>query len=292
MTAAKKEAPTTASAIPTDPTGFHADIPEAEYHAHAGSLSQSGAKLLLRAPALFRHAQDHPDHKSVWDFGSAAHALVLGRGMESIYVAPFDDWTRRKGPEGGCQYTTDERNIAHADGLSPILPKDWEVVCDMADALSSHTLAMHLLSDGVPEVSAFAIDEPTGVMRRGRFDWLGPTIPSDYKTSTTADPRAFARSAIDLGYDMQAAWYLDLAADLDHPAEAFAFIVQMKTPPYLVEVVELDADTVERGRRRNRRALELFRDCTASGRWPSYQASDQFTTVRAPDWALREEGII
>lgn len=270
--------------IPANPHGFEPEVPEAEYHAHPGSLSQSGAKLLLRAPALFRHEQLHPAHKKVWDFGSAAHALVLGRGIESIYFAPFDSWQTKQAQT--------ERKIAHDDGLSPILPKDWDQVCDMADVLSTHTLAMRLLSDGVPEVSAFAIDEPTGVMRRARFDWLGSTILTDYKTSTTADPKAFARSAPEYGYDMQAAWYLDIAADLDHPADAFAFIVQMKEPPYLVEVVELDADSVERGRRRNRRALEVFRDCTASNVWPGHQSPDQFTTVRLPEWALREEGIL
>lgn len=279
------------SAIPDNPEGFHADVPEAEYHAHPGSLSQSGAKLLLRAPALFRHEQQNPTHKKAWDFGSAAHALILGRGMESIYVAPFDDWIKRKGPDGGCQYTSDERTIAHEDGLNPILPKDWDVICQMADVLSEHPLAMRLLSDGQPEVSAWCVDEQTGVLRRARFDWLGTTILSDYKTSTTADPRAFARTAPDYGYDVQAAWYLDIAADLGHPAEAFAFIVQMKEPPYLVEVVELDEASVERGRRRYRRALELFRTCTESGQWPGFQTNTDFTTVRVPDWALREEGI-
>jgi len=272
------------SAIPDNPIGFHADVPEAEYHAHAGSLSQSGAKLLLRAPALFRHEQQNPTHKKVWNFGTAAHAHILGRGIEAVYVAPFDDWRTK---QAGI-----ERDIAHDEGLSPILPKDWEVVCQMADKLSEHTLAMRLLSDGLPEISAFALDQETGVMRRGRFDWLGKTILSDYKSAATCDPRAFARSAPDYGHDVQAAWYLDLAAELGHPAEAFAFIVQMKEPPYLVEVVELDADSVDRGRRRYRRALQIFRDCTDSGIWPGYQSSDDFTTVRVPEWALREEGII
>jgi hypothetical protein len=172
-----------------------------------------------------------------------------------------------------------------------LLPDEMQRVRDMADALKRHPLAMRLLSDGLPEVSAFAVDDDTKVMRRGRFDWLGKTILSDYKTSTTADPKAFARSAVDFGYDVQSAWYLDLAADIGHPAQAFAFIVQMKEPPYLVEVVELDDLSVERGRRRYRRALQIFADCTESGNWPGYQIDTEFTTVRVPDWALREEGI-
>jgi len=260
--------------------GFHDDIPEADYHSDQGSLSVSGAKTLLKAPALFQWERTHSVHKAAFDFGSAAHALVLGRGMENIYVAPFDDWKTKAAQT--------EQRIARADGLSPILPKDWAVVCDMADMLSSHTLAMKLLSDGRPEVSAFAEDEETGVMRRGRFDWLGPTILSDYKTTVCANPDVWRNDAARHGCHMQDAWYLDLARDLGHPAQAFAFIVQEKTPPYLVSVVELDEAAVQLGRERNRLALERFRDCTESGVWPGYISDAEFARVSLPKWAFFE----
>ncbi|MGI8682043.1 MAG: PD-(D/E)XK nuclease-like domain-containing protein [Mycobacteriales bacterium] len=269
--------------------GFYADVPEQEYHGDRDSLSVSGAKTLLKAPALFRWQQDHPVHKDVFDFGSAAHALVLGAGMESIYIAPYNDWTKRKGPEGGVQYTTDEKRIAQEDGLSPILPKEWLKVCDMAAALASHRLAMRLLSEGRPEVSAYAPDEATGVMRRCRFDWLGSTIVTDYKTADSADPDLFVKTAVNFGYHMQHPYYLDLAADLGHPAAAFAFIVQEKTEPYLVTVVELPPELVDIGRARNRRALERFRDCTESGLWPGYVSDDTFAQPAAPRWALYQE---
>jgi hypothetical protein len=150
---------------------------------------------------------------------------------------------------------------------------------------------MQLLSDGQPEVSAYALDEPTGVTRRGRFDWLGRSILTDYKTAASSQPSVFAKAAASNGYHMQAAWYLDLARDLGHPAQAFAFIVQEKTPPYIVTVVELDARAVDRGRELNRRALERFRDCTASGIWPPYVADDTFTTVSLPPWAFYDNDL-
>ena len=104
-------------------------------------------------------------------------------------------------------------------------------------------------------------------------------------------PAAFGRAAAAYGYHMQAAWYLDLWRDLGADVEAFAFIVQEKTPPYLVEVVELDEDALDLGRRRNARALEIYRDCRASGVWPGYSGrDDQSTTVDLPPWAYRDEG--
>jgi hypothetical protein len=261
----------------TTTPGFHANINEDEYHADLGSLSVSGAKVLLRAPARFHYEREHPVHRDVFDIGTAAHALVLGVGMDRIYVAPFDDWRTKAARL--------EQETARADGLVPILPADWLKVCDMADELSAHKLAMELLSEGDAEVSAYALDEPTGVMRRARFDWLGSTVLSDYKTAASAEPAAFASAAARFGYHMQDAWYTDLARDLGHPAAAFAFIVQEKEPPYLVTVVELDDEAVALGRAKNRQALERFRDCTESGSWPGYIPDDEIARVPLPRWA-------
>ena len=270
--------------------GLIEDMPEDQYHGHKGSLSHSGAKTILKAPALFQWEREHPVHKDVFDFGSAAHALVLGQPIEDlVYVAPFDDWIKRKGPEGGTQYTTDEKSIAQKDGLAPILPKDWQAICDMAEALSKHRLASQLLAEGRAEVSAFCEDERTGVLRRARFDWLGPTIITDYKSAVCADPWVWVREAAKHGHHQQHAWYLDIARDLGLDVRAFAFIVQEKTPPYLVEVIELDADAVTLGRTRNNRALEMYRDCTEAEIWPGYSPDDTFTTVSLPGWHFRDD---
>jgi hypothetical protein len=283
-----KGLPNPASPSVPSRSGFFPDVPEDQYHSDPHSLSQSGAKLLLRAPALFQHAKQHREVKDSFDFGSAAHALVLGKGIEQIYVAPFNDWIKRKGPEGGCQYTSDEKRIAHEDGLSPILPKDWDVVCDMAGVLSQHKLAMELLSEGEAEVSAYVVDEPTGILRRCRYDWInGPLeIGVDYKSTDDASPEAFARSVLNYGYDQQADWYLDVAALLGRPMKAFCFIAQEKKAPYLVEVYDLSEEFLERGHALNRRALDIYAECIRTGRWPGY--TDQpFTTLNPPAWARK-----
>ena len=264
--------------------GIYDGIPEPDYHADpvpAGSLSQSGAKTILRAPALYRWQRDHPVHKDVFDFGTAAHAKVLGKGAP-VVVLDFPTWQTNAAKAA--------RDEARAKGETPLLVKDALIVDEMATALLEHRLASMLLAKGEPEVSAFAPDPATGVMRRGRVDWLSRHVITDYKTAATADPAAFGRSAAAYGYHMQAAWYLDLFRDLGADVEAFAFIVQEKEPPYLVEVIELDERAVDRGRVLNARALERYRDCRASGVWPGYSGrDDQSTTVDLPPWAYRDE---
>jgi hypothetical protein len=263
--------------------GFYDDIPEREYHADRDSLSVSGAKVLLKAPALFKWQQDHPVHKDVFDVGSAAHALVLGVGAP-IEVIDAPTWQTKAAKEA--------RETARAEGKTPLLTADYQRVQAMADALSSHTLAMRLLSEGRPEVSAYAEDEATGVMRRCRFDLLGPALVTDYKTAASVDPRDLAGkygAVKKWGYDSQAAWYTDLARDLGHPALAFSFVFQMKEPPYLVTVATLRDDDLWEARDRNRHALEIFRDCRESGIWPGYLPDDTAAVISLSDQTYSEE---
>jgi hypothetical protein len=265
----------------TEP-GFYPDVPEADYHADRGSLSVGGAKLLLQAPALYRWRIDHPEVKDYFDLGSAAHLLVLGVGPK-VRVIYADSWVTKAARE--------ERDAAREAGEVPLLEADWVRVNDMADALTHHPFAAGLLEHGQPEVSAYAVDPATGILLRGRFDWLGEWIISDYKTAKDASPEGFARSVANYGYHMQAAWYLDLCELNGEPREAFAFVVQEKAEPYMVAVYDLDDTALEIGARRNRRALDLYRQCLDEDRWPGYADGADFTTLALPRWALYQEGV-
>ena len=287
-----------AGPIPDDPTGFHLDIPEEHYHRHPTSLSQSGAKLILQAPALFDHSRRHPVYKRIFDVGSAAHQEVLGKGA-GIVVIQRTTVDKKTGeilevvdaPDLRSASAQEHQKQIRTEGKIPVTRKEYDHVQAMAEVLAGHKRAMELFTEGDAEVSAFCIDEPTGVMRRARFDFLTSNICVDYKSAESADPWAFARNAVDYGYDIQDAFYLDLLEDLGHPADAFTFVVQQKQAPYLVSVVELDEDSREHGRRRYQRALEVFAECTATGVWPPFVPEDTHQTVRIPDWALRREGI-
>lgn len=265
--------------------GIFPNVDEAEYHADRTSLSHSGAKLLLKAPALFKWEQDHPTFKRVFEFGSAAHKKVLGVGPLVVEI-PADVL----GSNGSISTNAAKAFIALAreQGHIPVKPDELQTIDAMAARLEEHPLAMRLLQ-GEREVSAYCTDDATGVVRRARFDVLGTNILSDYKTAASADPDTWLRAAVKYGYHTQHAWYLDLAADLGHPAEAFAFIVQEKEPPYLVTVIEIPRELVEIGRRRNARALERFRDCTEADLWPGYVPDHLFAQPEPKPWMLRED---
>lgn len=278
------------TAVASDFTaGFYPDVPEVDYHSGKfgpieGSLSQSGAKLLLKAPALFKYRQENPEWKQVFDFGTAAHQKVLGKGAEIVVHEPDP---KVKSPRSTNAWK-DQQAEVRARGAALLLPDEYDRVCDMATELEKNSLAMELLTAGDQELTAYAPHEPTGVWRRVRFDHLSDDIGVDYKSAVTADPDELGRSFYKWGYHIQHAFYLDVARDLGHPIKAIAYVVQEKEPPYLVSVVELVPDAVQLGREKAAAALERYRDCMASGVWPGYQPDGVFTPISLPAYAYYE----
>ncbi|TMU98060.1 PD-(D/E)XK nuclease-like domain-containing protein [Streptomyces sp. DASNCL29] len=257
-----------------------------DYHADRGSLSSSGARKLLlpSCPALFRYEQDHPEpRKKTFDLGNAAHKLVLGEGPDLVQI-DAEEWRTNA--------VKAEVAAVRAAGAIPLKPSEHEQVHAMADALRRHPVASLLFDPerGTPEQSLFWRDDRTGVMRRARLDWLpdpraGRLIIPDYKTCRSANPEALARAVDDFGYHQQDDWYRSAAKALglaDDDA-AFVFVCQEKTPPYVVTVVEMDTGARRIGAARNRRALEIFAECTATGYWPGY--SDEIAYLSLPAWA-------
>ena len=276
----------------TEP-GVYDAIPDHVYHADpvaAGSLSSSELRRMV-IPALYRWGKDNPPaYKREFDFGHAAHMAVLGTG-EPVEVLNFDN--RRTNA-----YKAAEEE-ARTAGRVPVLAADWEIVQSMVDAIRAHPIASALLDPdrgGKPEQSIFWQHHPD-VWGRARADWFptiteqGRPILTDYKTARTADPREFGRHAATFGYHQQAAWYLEgvqSVTGIDNPA--LVFVVQEKTAPYLVSVVEFDEMALTIGRARNNAAVDAWLRCTESGIWPGYP--DEVQLMSLPRWteiAFEEE---
>lgn len=278
----------TAVAEVTEPGVY--EIPSEAYHADVvpgGSLSSSGARKLLvpSCPALFKWERDNPRTSTrAFDMGHAAHEMVLGGGPE-IVRCDFPDWRTDKAKAAAAE--------ARARGAVPLLPDAYQTVQDMAVALLRNPVAAALFDAGAgtPEASLFTRDEQTGVMLRGRLDWLPNQsgtrlIVPDYKTAKSAEPAEFAKSAANYGYAQQAAWYLDLITALELGEEpAFVFVVQEKEPPYLVSVVQLDVVALRIGRLLNRRAIDTYAECIRTDVWPGYVTD--VALVPLPAWYER-----
>lgn len=257
--------------------GLHDSINEAEYHGDARSLSSTGAKTLLyQGPRAYRHMKDNPaPHKPAFDFGSVVHALVLGVGdVEVVHAA---SWAGKAAKE--------ERDQARATGATPILAKDYRIACDMADAVDSNPLARSLLTEGRPEVSAWAEDPETGVLLRGRFDYLNTDNFVDLKTvAGPSDPREFAWAVRKFHYTFQAAYYQRLLQLNGHGSLPPYWVAVSKDAPYDVYVTRPSDDMLATAHDDVDEALRLYRKCADTGTWPGLADDQQIHTLTDTPW--------
>jgi hypothetical protein len=256
------------------------DMPADEYHA-SEALSSSGAKKLLTpsCPAIFDYERTHGQgRKREFDFGTAAHTLLLGSGPQP-HVIDAENYLTKAAKA--------ERDAAYDRGDVPLLPHEFDAVQNMVAQARQHPRVAELLSVGRSEVSLFWADEATGVPCRARPDWLREDAIVDYKTSPSASPSSIPKSVADFGYHLQAAFYLAGAVELGllPPEAPFYFIFQSKTPPHLIKVVELDEQALEIGRDKVAMALEVFRDCTEAGVWPDF--GDDIEVISLPAYEVR-----
>lgn len=273
----------------TEP-GLYPHIDEDWYHAdcvEGGSLSVSGAKLLLQAPAKFDYARRNGSKSSKsMDTGTRVHALVLGKGAEHLKFLDFPNYKTKRAQE--------ERDAAIANGKIPTLPHEWDEAQEISNAVLKHPTAGGLFTEGDAEVSMFWRDEEFGIWLRGRADYMThfgglPTIV-DFKTTADASPAddGFGKSAYKFSYWMQDPWYREgWAAHLgcDWQDIDFVFACVETEPPYLVATYRIKPEHVELGREQNRIARERFRDCVKADRWPGY--SEEIEDLELPRYGVQ-----
>lgn len=250
-------------------------LPDADYRA-VPALSYSGAKDLMRSPALFAWRREHPRPDSTdFDLGHATEAQLLGVGAP-IAVArdeqgkPFRDWRTKAAQEFAAK--------ARANGETPLLVDQAEAVDRMVAAVRSHPLAGRLLEAGRGhgQPSIFWTDDETGTAQRARFDWLvvegddGRPEIDDLKTTTDVRRRALAKTIDEHRYHWQDPHYTTGLRAHGVDDVRFRFVFVEKTPPHLVRVVELDEDAWHTGARHMAAARRLYAACLEAGDWPAY----------------------
>lgn len=261
------------------------DVPELEYHAdpvEGGSFSSTQAKQILKSPAHLRsHLDSARVEKKEFDFGHIVHAGVLGVGLD-VEVLDFPDYKTKKAQEA--------KAAAYAAGKVPVIERDYAPARAAIEAVREHPVAGPLFAGaGVAESSGFGVDPETGLWLRGRFDWRTPSsILVDLKTTRDGSPRAFARSAPDLGYDVQEAFYRQVheLATGDAP-RGFVFVTVETTAPHLVDVHQGDAEWQDIGRRKMRRAIDRYKRALDTGEWPGRPPI--INDLAPTPWAITEE---
>jgi PDDEXK-like domain of unknown function (DUF3799) len=271
-------------------TGIHDGIDSAVYHADRfgdqPSLSASIAKLLCdRSPlhAWTAHPRLNPDyedtHERKFDIGTCAHSLLL-EGGEDVEILDFDNYLTKAAKEA--------RDEARAFGRTPVLRREWDEVQRMCDTarrqLARFNVHPPLLTDGKPE-QTLVWQDVRGVICRARVDWLRDDLAAidDLKTtSASANPESWPRRMLDMGGDIQTAFYMRGVRALTGLTPEWRFIVAETYPPYAVSVVAPGPASLTLAERKVEWAINKWADCLAADRWPSYPT--QVCYADSPPW--------
>ncbi len=231
----------------------------------------------------------HPESGESLDmvFGNASHKAILEpERFEKEYGRSDQRLTPGKGPW--------VKFVAANNFKLPLSEEDYDACIAMRDAVWSHPTAGDLLrSPGQNEISALWMDKEFGLPCKGRQDRFGlyqgwPTV-IDLKSARDATRRAFGKAINEYGYHEQAAMYLDGFETLA-PVNAdrrYVFIVVEKEAPFCVAVYELEAESIEVGRKRYRRHLRQYAACRESGVYGGL--GDGMDLISLPSWAMTQD---
>lgn len=253
--------------------GIYDGISNAAYHADPALGSTSLKTLATRTPAHYQHDRTHPKSSDAFTLGTAAHSLILEGDTSSIVVVEADNWLTKAAKEA--------KAAALAEGMQPLLSKEWAQIRAMQDAVMAHPAAAAAFTGHKAEQSVFWDED--GLLLKCRPDAWKPGALFDLKSTLTADPNEFGKTAANFGYHQSAAHYIDGVKAATGETLPFYFVLAEKTAPYLVSVVELDWEAIDLGRGLNDRAKRIYRECTETGNWPGYPATNP---VPLPNWAV------
>jgi len=262
----------------------------ADLYFQSEGVSKHDLDLVNISPAHYKAAKSTPRDEATpaMKIGTLVHTAVLEpHNFDGSYTLSPD--TDRRTKEGKAAWEAAEKD-AKDKGSILVKAGDLEMVRAMAESVKQHKSAKEaLIAGGLVEASLYATCPEFGVRMRGRPDLIsrGNAI-IDVKTCAKGggSKAEFARSVANWRYDVQAAYYLDLAKLCGMEKEAFVFIVVEKEAPYAVAVYQLDTESVEAGRVQYKRNLGMIAECQNWDEWPAY--SSEVEVISLPKWKLNQ----
>jgi len=261
---------------------------DAEYRKQPG-ITRTELWRIRESPEKFRWYQEHPEEPTpALVFGAAVHKILLESesfGSE-FAISPEVD---RRTKDGKAAYNT---FLAASTGKSILTAPDYEKAVEMTRRALETPFVKKLLS-GEHEKAYYWTDELTGESCKCRVDCLtyvdDKPVIVDYKTTSDASTDAFMRSAINYGYDFQAAMYSEGVKKATGQKPIFVFIAQEKIAPYAVNILQADDIMVKRGHDLFRELIGIYHECKQTDNWYGYLgAYNMINTLALPAWLAKD----
>ena len=261
---------------------------DAEYRTF-NALNFSSLKTILQSPLHYQAALKAPKKEptKAMFLGTMVHSRVLEQREENYAVMP----------DGLDGRTSAGKQFKEANASKTVITQDeYAQYKRMVYAVESNKDVQYLLSK--------AVDCEIGIVQKfreldikGKIDCLikdesGKYAILDLKTTQSCEPHEFARHAIGLKYFMQCCWYQSLVAlefNLDY-AVPYYWVAVENTEAADVCIFQPPADGLDLGQKQMEKAIELYRQCTATGKWPGY--GNGIVELDVPIFEKRKYGLI
>ncbi len=242
-----------------------------DYRSHSG-LNFSSAKWLLQSAAHFRNPPGVSDEDRPALRAGTILDDYITRGIETEYVIK----------PAGMSFATKEGKAWRAAQTLPIMDEsEVEDQQGMRDAIRDSELAQSILA-ACPERQKVVLANYKGVEIKSLLDMAGRDVHGkrvicDLKSTLDASPEGFFSSAWKFRYPMQMAWYSNALA-LEESLEErplWIWLCVENRRPYNVAVYTPQPEHWDLGQRQMDYCVELYKQCTASGKWPGYAETIQ-----------------
>ena len=185
----------------------------------------------------------------------------------------------------------DARHAARANGKIPMLAIKVEQVkqaCDSARHFLEGTEFPGVLERGCPEQTIIWSEHT--VLCKARPDWLTDARDVMIHVKTTkgsAGPLQFAHAVDNMGYDVALAFYERGLATISSAQCHHLILAIEQQPPYGCALYDLDPAKAALAASKVERAIAIWKNCAATGRWPSY--SPRVHSLEPKPWELADE---
>ena len=230
------------------------------------------------SPMHYRWAADHKAEETP--------AMLLGRLIHTAVFEPdrlMLEYMAWDGDRRGKEYQAFLATATEA-GRTVVKVSEWEQARSIRRALMAvPEIAARLNDPGEAEAVLEWVNPETGMLCRGRADWIGPGYILDLKTTGHGiEPRQFATNSWRMGYWMQAAMYQEgYAQTRGGDCPRFGIIAAETNPPYAARLYWLAPTGLIAAWDEFVSCLRTVQACAASGAWPGPEGE---TELDAPGW--------
>lgn len=235
------------------------------YHNGIG-ISQSRFSYLKKSPNFYFHKTyksiqsnlNRPRHFQEGDF---IHRIILEKKtVANLFVseAPILRLAWEAKPESKNIRATKEykQGVANArlDGKDVIRDELFEEIHILEDYIQEEPILKNILDNGIPEKAMYCICKETGLIRKGKADFIMPADGDklsllDVKSSRNIEPDKFEWSVYNYGYHTQGAYYTDLLSDATgKEIKDYMLLTIEKESPFECDLGFFDGPTLEAGR--------------------------------------------